>query len=56
MEFTTIYDLIVSILGEPVGEYGPYVVYVVSAFIMIFIVYMLLNMILTAFRWLWGRW
>lgn len=51
----TVYDLVISILGEPIGEYGPYVAYVLSAFIMLFIVYMILNMFLTFFRWLWGK-
>lgn len=53
----TIYDYIVDILGDPAqaGEYGPYVAYVVAGFIFIFIVYMLLNMILGVFRWIWGR-
>lgn len=53
----TVYDLVVSILGDPTqfGEWGPYVAYVLSAFIMLFIVYMILNMFLALFRWLWGR-
>lgn len=53
----TVYDLVVSILGDPsqFGEWGPYVAYVLSAFIMLFIVYMILNMFLALFRWLWGR-
>lgn len=55
MENETIYDLVVSILGEPQGEFGPYVVYVVSAFILIYIIYMILTLFLTLFRWIWGR-
>lgn len=51
---TTLYDLVVQVLGEPQGEYGAYVVYVVCAFIFVFVVYMLLNLFLTLFRWMWG--
>lgn len=52
----TLYDLVVSILGEPQGEFGPYVVYVITGFIFVFCVYMILNLFLGVFRWLWGKW
>lgn len=51
----TLYDYFVSLVGEPQGEFGPYVVYVCVCFIAVFAIYMLLNLILTLFRFVWGR-
>ena len=52
---TTIYDLLVQLIGEPITEYGQYVVYVLATALTGFVLFMLLNMILTLFRWLWGQ-
>lgn len=51
----TVYNLLIQLVGEPVGEWGPYVLYVCSCFISCFVLYALLNLILTLFRWIWGQ-
>lgn len=51
----TLYDYVITLVGQPQGEYGPYVVYVMTCFIGLFAIYMLLNLILTLFRLIWGK-
>lgn len=55
MEFSTIYDLLVQVIGTPADEWGVYVLYVCSCFVFVFVCYMILNIFLGFFRWIWGR-
>lgn len=52
---TTVYDLIVQLLGTPTTEWERYVIFVVSGFIVVFVIYMILNLFLGFFRWIWGH-
>lgn len=51
----TLYDYVLTLVGQPQGEYGTYVVYVMTCFIGLFAIYMLMNLILTLFRLIWGK-
>lgn len=52
---TTIYDLLVSIIGTPQTEYGEYAIYIGAVFITIFVIYSLLNLVYMMFRAMWGN-
>lgn len=51
----TLYQYFITLVGEPQGEYGSYVAYVCVAFISCLAIYMLLNLVLTMFRFIWGK-
>lgn len=52
---TTIYDLLVSIIGTPTTEYGEYALYIGAVFVTIFVLYSLLNLVYLIFRGMWGN-
>lgn len=51
---TTIYDLLVTLIGQPTTEYGEYAIYIGAVFIAIFVIYSLLNLVYMVFRSMWG--
>lgn len=52
---STIYDLLVSIIGQPTTEYGEYAIYIGAVFIAVFVIYSLLNLVYMVFRSMWGN-
>lgn len=51
----TIYDLLVSIIGQPQTEYGEYAIYIGAVFLTLFVIYSLLNLVYMLFRGMWGN-
>lgn len=52
-----LYDWLKSIVGElpPTPNKGEIVMYICATLVCLFVVWSLLNMVLTLFKWIWGR-